>query len=71
MLLLFSIRGSAQTPTIDDVRLQVSRNVMKFQNQVPNFVRNERITSTAFDQNTPTTTKRVVDSIFSALASVR
>jgi hypothetical protein len=56
----------APTASVDQVLASVSRNVREFQDLLPDFVCNEKITSTAYESGNVKET-RTVESIFTAI----
>src|SRR6516165_3802660 len=66
--LLYSTAARAQS--LDDVLDAVSRNVKEFQDSLPDFVCNEKVTSTKFDSGTAVKEK-VVESLFTGFQRSR
>jgi hypothetical protein len=64
--LLLQAPGVAPKQSVDEVVAAVSRNVKEFQELLPDFVCDERITSTAFESGTVRTMK-TVESVFTAV----
>src|SRR5689334_13420735 len=66
MLLQFLWGSPASAQTIDEVLAAVGKNVSRFQDLLPDFVCNERITSTQFDSG-KIIKQKVVESTFTGI----
>ena len=66
VFLLFLLGSPASAQTVSEVLGAVSQNVKEFEDLLPDFVCNERVTSTEFDSGRMRK-ERVVDSIFTGV----
>ena len=66
LVFLQLLSGGLHAQSLDDVLDRVSKNVKEFQDQLPDFVCTEKITSTEFESGKPVK-ERVVESLFTGV----